>query len=401
MSRRGASSGLVIAGGADDVAINAETDARFWRETNYKPGRKLDPRIQDDRDMLPQWNSIHNAVIAEHHLTAELGGKSANDAVAEIDAATDDAFWKSTRHKPGARLNPQDPEDAQYIPEWLSWRYAVAQEYARNHAGPSSGSVAGRGGRRSMLSMDVDGETSSSGELIGRGGGGGGGRSGGVGGQGRRRREIAVDDDGNEVDLDALRDLVASDLRVGNALYHTVGERADALASMKLDLDHLIDAIQHKIGNYPGHSPQATTNPVWFNWYMSAVAPTLASWIAYYKKQTGAPVYKSGSPLEDPGWRASYIAYAERWQSDWSELEEWSSRINAIRDGAILLGIITPDHPAPAPLPTTIIQDIEALPARIAGPAGHVLEGVEIVVLAGIGLGAVYLITQAAKGAAK
>jgi hypothetical protein len=218
--------------------------------------------------------------------------------------------------------------------------------------------------------------------VVGRGG------SGGVGGQGRRRREtiIDLDEDGYPI--------------VGNALYHSVGERADALASMKLDFDRLLDAITHKIGNYPGRPDNANVNPVWFKWYMAAVDPVWSAWREFYKKMSGEAVYKQGQ-TEEPGWRAAYIAYGERFSSDWQEFDAWLDRIKQVRYGAIALGILPSDFAAPAPLPTTLAEDIKDAAKKTAAGAGDALDALKWIAVAVAGVGVAYVVTEAVKGTGK
>lgn len=50
----------------DTDLINAETDRRFWDETNYKPGQPLDPSNRKDREMIPFWLAYRDEIIAEH-----------------------------------------------------------------------------------------------------------------------------------------------------------------------------------------------------------------------------------------------------------------------------------------------------------------------------------------------
>ena len=42
-----------------------ETDARFWAQSGYAPGRALDPKNPTDAAMIPLWNSIYKNVHAE------------------------------------------------------------------------------------------------------------------------------------------------------------------------------------------------------------------------------------------------------------------------------------------------------------------------------------------------
>lgn len=72
--------------GAEDVTrlsptgarneANIETDMRFWAETGYKPGVRLNPRDPQDRAMIPEWISIHDAVQAERSLQSEIANMS-------------------------------------------------------------------------------------------------------------------------------------------------------------------------------------------------------------------------------------------------------------------------------------------------------------------------------------
>ncbi len=45
--------------------LEKETDARFWAQTHYRPGQKLDPTNPTDRTMMPVWLNIYRAVRAE------------------------------------------------------------------------------------------------------------------------------------------------------------------------------------------------------------------------------------------------------------------------------------------------------------------------------------------------
>lgn len=47
------------------ATLNAETDARFWAQTNYKPGHKLDPKNPTDASMIPVWKDIYQKVKGE------------------------------------------------------------------------------------------------------------------------------------------------------------------------------------------------------------------------------------------------------------------------------------------------------------------------------------------------
>ena len=45
--------------------LNKETNARFWAQTGFKPGQRLDPNNQLDKAMMPVWMDIFRKVTAE------------------------------------------------------------------------------------------------------------------------------------------------------------------------------------------------------------------------------------------------------------------------------------------------------------------------------------------------
>src|ERR1700751_1035335 len=50
---------------ADTDILLKETDARFWSQTGYKPGQKLDPNNPTDKAMEPVWRDIYHKVKSE------------------------------------------------------------------------------------------------------------------------------------------------------------------------------------------------------------------------------------------------------------------------------------------------------------------------------------------------
>jgi hypothetical protein len=81
--------------------VTRETDARFWSQTGYKPGQKLDPAIPTDKAMVPVWLDIFKKVqraadagtlvttydhpeVAQHLSDAAVAGRA---AAAHIDSA--------------------------------------------------------------------------------------------------------------------------------------------------------------------------------------------------------------------------------------------------------------------------------------------------------------------------
>lgn len=50
----------------------------------------------------------------------------------EINNLTDAEFWRQTEYKPGQKLDPRDPQDQAMVNTWLAIRFAVATEWAQN-----------------------------------------------------------------------------------------------------------------------------------------------------------------------------------------------------------------------------------------------------------------------------
>lgn len=59
---------------------------------------------------------------------------SADTPEQQIDAATDQRFWQETGYKPGQRLDRHNARDRHMINTWLRIRYEVAQEFAQQNA---------------------------------------------------------------------------------------------------------------------------------------------------------------------------------------------------------------------------------------------------------------------------
>lgn len=89
--------------------LYAEADARFWAQTGYAPGRKLDPSKPADQKMIPVWADIYNKIRAEW-----AAGKliTTYDHPAVVALVTEAAHEMNTAaHAIGAALAtpPHDP----------------------------------------------------------------------------------------------------------------------------------------------------------------------------------------------------------------------------------------------------------------------------------------------------
>lgn len=65
--------------GTSTRSIQAETDARFWARTHYKPGQRLNPRDPRDAVMIPVWMSIYAKVSQEAALKSSGRDHLAHD----------------------------------------------------------------------------------------------------------------------------------------------------------------------------------------------------------------------------------------------------------------------------------------------------------------------------------
>jgi hypothetical protein len=91
--------------------IDQETDARFWSQTNYKPGQKLDPTDATDAKMIPVWKDIYAKVKRESD-AGKLVTTFDHPVVAQNLVAAHAADQAAVAHLDAARTAP-DPAAAQ------------------------------------------------------------------------------------------------------------------------------------------------------------------------------------------------------------------------------------------------------------------------------------------------
>lgn len=92
------------------ATINQETDARFWAQTRWKPGQKLDPKNPADQVMIPVWQDIFNKVKAED-AAGTLVTTFDHPAVAQNLADAQVAHQAAAAHLDAAAAAP-DPQTA-------------------------------------------------------------------------------------------------------------------------------------------------------------------------------------------------------------------------------------------------------------------------------------------------
>ena len=118
---------------ARDAAVQ-ETNRRFWEQTGYKPGQKLDMADPNDRAMSRTWMSIFRMVQegapprmpAPAPFVPSAPAPSGNPLVQE----TNRRFWAQTGHKPGQRLDMTDPADRAMSKVWMQIFQTVRAEAA-------------------------------------------------------------------------------------------------------------------------------------------------------------------------------------------------------------------------------------------------------------------------------
>jgi hypothetical protein len=87
--------------------VDQETDARFWAQTGYKPGQKLDPHDPHDAAMIPVWLDIQTKVKREHD-TGKLVTTFDHPAVAQNIADAHAADQATAAHLDAAARAPDE-----------------------------------------------------------------------------------------------------------------------------------------------------------------------------------------------------------------------------------------------------------------------------------------------------
>ena len=146
---------------------------------------------------------------------------------------------------------------------------------------------------------------------------------------------------------------------VGATFLHDVGDRAEAVRSLVVDFDRTYADIGQAIGilPYEGSAERVKQHPAWYAWWVSAAEPLFRAWRLFKAQQLGG---------DTTGPAASYIAFANRWETDWPEYEKWHANLSTLRASAANMGIKLAT-PAPAALPTTTAEDV----AHVVKDFGH------------------------------
>lgn len=113
----------------DQKALYAETDARFWAQTGYKPGQKLDPKNRLDAKMIPAYVDIYNKVLRDWR-AGKLEWTFAKPAVVALIGEAKDLSNAAAAHMDAVvtaiadKATPPSPEKAKHVQDQL----ALAQD---------------------------------------------------------------------------------------------------------------------------------------------------------------------------------------------------------------------------------------------------------------------------------
>lgn len=193
-----------------------------------------------------------------------------------------------------------------------------------------------------------------------------------------------------------------SDL-VGITLYHSVGDRADAVKQMAVDWDALYQALASQVGELTidPKSPSGfhiTTQKEWdanppdpkkVTWWKSYALPIIKEWVKFKRDQLGT----------DRTFAADYIAFAERFQTNWDVYEGWKKKLDNLRAEAQKRGFSV-ELPKSTDLPTTVWADAGSALEKGAGAVGSGIGDVWKTLKYGVwgilGIGAIVAISSVA-----
>lgn len=153
-------------------------------------------------------------------------------------------------------------------------------------------------------------------------------------------------------------------------LYHSVGDREDAVKQMDLDWTALFQDLAVQAGELTRDPKSSSgyhfTSQIEFDalkpdpkkvaWWKSFAKPRFADWVKFRAGQLG----------QDATVAPNYQAWTERFATNWSTYEEWKDKLDALRSAAQQAGF-TVGVPAAQSLPTTVVDDVSAVAKKGAG----------------------------------
>lgn len=179
--------------------------------------------------------------------------------------------------------------------------------------------------------------------------------------------------------------------RIGaSILGHTMDDREQALEALKVGFDQTYAETGRQIGvlPYEGSAERLKQHPErapQLLWWQSVAVPVFNRWTDFHAEQSGKG--RTG-PL--PG----YVAYGEKFSTDWSTYEDWSKQLESLRDSARKMGLKLSD--IKVNLPTTIYEDVGN---KVSDIGGEVHSLVKIAVIGGLVLGGTWAVVEIVKSA--
>lgn len=188
--------------------------------------------------------------------------------------------------------------------------------------------------------------------------------------------------------------------RVGvGALYHSVGDRAEAVKQLAVDWTALYQNLASQVGELTPDpkSPSGyhvTTQREWdasppdtkkVQWWKSSAKPIINTWVKFKSEQLG-----------DHTLASDYLAFAERWQTDWDVYERWKSKLDALRAEAQKQGFAV-SSPPPSALPTTVWADVAKGAGDVAKGAGDAWTFIKYAAWAMLGIGTIVAVSSVAQ----
>jgi hypothetical protein len=129
-------------------------------------------------------------------------------------------------------------------------------------------------------------------------------------------------------------------------------------------------------------------DPKKVQWWKSYAVPLFNQWNKFRREQLGDYTHAS-----------DYIAFAERWQTNWDVYEDWKKKLDTLRADAEKRGF-TIEAPKPTDLPTTVFADVADVVKKGAGDIGSgigdVWKTLKYGVWAVLGIGAVVALSSVA-----
>lgn len=180
------------------------------------------------------------------------------------------------------------------------------------------------------------------------------------------------------------------------AFYHAVSDRADAVRQMAIDWTALYQNLASQAGELIADPKSASgyrvmTQREWdadppdtkkVLWWKSYAKPIINNWLAFKREQLGVSTHAS-----------DYLAFAERWQTDWDVYENWKKKLDDLREEALRQGFsIT--APIPGKLSTTVWEDVSKGAKDVAKGAGDAWTFVKYAAWVSLGLGTVVAISS-------